>query len=231
MGYSMVMNVPYPFWVKVVRDNMNKTNPALASLDGIVLPWPGSLSLRDTGSAGLKTTTLLSSSPFSWTQPYYNLNPRQQFQPSPDDTHSRTLAALVTGKFTSAYKNKEAPRNPATPAPGMVAASAEPPRIDEGKKDGALMVVPDAMFVSANFLRLAPVNLSFVLNVIDQVAFGNSLISLRVRGARPRVLQQDLNDQQKTTVKYLNLVGVPVVLALFAFARGILRRRRKNLEV
>jgi len=89
---------------------------------------------------------------------------------------------------------------------------------------GRLIVVGNADFVSDRFASRSPENLTFALNAVDWVAQDEDLISIRSRDRRPpRLLFPSAAAQQ--SVKYLNLIGLPLVVALVALVH-LARRRR-----
>ncbi len=239
MGRGMIMNTPYPFWVKVVRKNMDKNNPALTNIDEVLLPWTTWIDVAGEMPEGLKAKTILRSSEFSWTQPYYNLSPQQRFQPNQEDMKSRPLAVLVTGKFPSHYAGQDIPAKPVDEAatqqqqaqPSMT--FPEDKRIEEATADGALLIIGNAEFITGGFTRMAPTNQLFLLNAIDQMAYGDKLISLRARGMKPRAIDKDImdNEKLKSKIKWINLLLMPGLVIIFGIARGIFRRNRKGLDV
>jgi ABC-type uncharacterized transport system involved in gliding motility auxiliary subunit len=88
---------------------------------------------------------------------------------------------------------------------------------------GRLIVVGNDDFASDRHVRSATENGMFVLNAVDWLAQDEALIAIRSKDRRPPPLA--LSPAQKTTVKYGNLVGVPLALALVGLGR-LLRRRR-----
>jgi ABC-type uncharacterized transport system involved in gliding motility auxiliary subunit len=88
---------------------------------------------------------------------------------------------------------------------------------------GRLIVVGNDDFASDRHVRSAPENGVFVLNAVDWLAQDEALIAIRSKDRRPPPLA--LSEGKRSTVKYGNLVGVPVLVALFGLGRLVQRRR------
>jgi len=90
---------------------------------------------------------------------------------------------------------------------------------------GRLVLVGNMEFATDRYLGGAPDNATFALNAIDWLAQDEALISIRSRDRRPpRLLFSSQALQQG--VKYANLAGVPVLLAVWGVLRLVARRRR-----
>jgi len=93
---------------------------------------------------------------------------------------------------------------------------------------GRVVVIGDGDFAGDRSAQGAPENLALTLNAIDWLAQDEALISIRSKDRRPPPLVFTSNATRQT-VKYLNVVGIPLLVAL----AGILRlagRRRKTRE-
>ncbi|HOO57598.1 MAG TPA: Gldg family protein [bacterium] len=230
MGNGMVMNMPYPFWVKVFKKNMDAGNPALDKIDNLLFPWTGSLRVEEENLGEKKASVLMSSSDSSWIQTSWDLNPRQRFMPQQSELRTHPLAVLVSGRFTSFYKAKEIPQKPADNSSAVSSAPVPPQNetIVDGTEDAALLVISDALFITEDFARRSPAGLAFVLNSIDQMTFGDKLISLRARGLTQRTIDQEMPESKKALIKYSNTFVLPALIVLLAIIRAIFVRRRKS---
>ena len=84
----------YPFWVKVLAEGIDQTNPASYAIQGLVLPWVSSIDW-DKNKPGI--TPLVFSSPKSWlVQNNFNLDPTQKWQPA--EQRSYPLGVLYESK-------------------------------------------------------------------------------------------------------------------------------------
>jgi len=98
----------------------------------------------------------------------------------------------------------------------------------KGAAPGRLIVVGDANFVTDRFVQGAPENLAFALNAVDWLAQDEALISIRSKDRSPPPLAFT-SAGERDGVKYINLIGVPLLVALVGIVR-LARRRRKTHE-
>jgi ABC-type uncharacterized transport system involved in gliding motility auxiliary subunit len=101
------------------------------------------------------------------------------------------------------------------------------PQADTGSQ-GRVIVVGSAQFAADNFAQHALENLAFSLNAIDWLAQEPALIAIRSREMRPPPLRFTSAGTQDF-VKYANVIGVPVLVALGGFVR-LTRRRQRTRE-
>lgn len=95
-------------------------------------------------------------------------------------------------------------------------------------KKGRVVVIADSDFLSEQFAKNAPENIAFALNTIDWLAQQESLAGIRSKRSQPHQLAFP-SDGVREAVKYTNMVGVPVLIALFGVWH-LLRRRRISRE-
>ena len=116
----------YPAFVDVRPEQMDRDNPALARLPGVVMHWPSvveAISIgranevgeEDTeGEAVTAATVLLRSSEAAWLLEDFDAQPNFTFFPklgwkSADEMQSYSLAMSRVGPLTSHYRDREAP--------------------------------------------------------------------------------------------------------------------------
>ena len=87
-----------------------------------------------------------------------------------------------------------------------------------------LVAVGNGIFASDDFLRRSPENLAFALNAVDWLAQDEALMSIRSKDRSPPPLLFSSN-AVRDVVKYFNLIGLPLLIAL-AGAVHLVRRRR-----
>ncbi|HYK10476.1 MAG TPA: Gldg family protein [Gemmatimonadales bacterium] len=90
---------------------------------------------------------------------------------------------------------------------------------------GRLVVVGNGDFASDHFAQNSPENAVFVLNAIDWLAQDEALISIRSKDRTPPPLAFT-SAALRGVVRYGNIIGVPVVVAIFGFLRLARRRAR-----
>ncbi len=133
----------------------------------------------------------------------------------------------ATGTFTSVTTIAPAQDFPqANLSPRLLAAAvSEGPQPAEGRPRGRVIVVGSLDFTTDRFVRNAPDNLAFTLNAVDWLAQDEALIAIRSKDRRPPPLVfQSVAAQE--TVKYANLIGLPLLVALAGLIHLIRRRRR-----
>ncbi len=94
-----------------------------------------------------------------------------------------------------------------------------------GKPKGRVVVVGSLDFTTDRFVRTAPENLAFTLNAVDWLAQDEALIAIRSRDRRPPPIVFS-NVATRETVKYANVIGLPLLVALWGLVHLIRRRRR-----
>jgi ABC-type uncharacterized transport system involved in gliding motility auxiliary subunit/ABC-type transport system involved in multi-copper enzyme maturation permease subunit len=101
---------------------------------------------------------------------------------------------------------------------GVVAAPKDSSR-------GRAVVIGSSDFATDRFVRVAPENLALALNAIDWLAQDEGLIAIRSKDRQPVHLVFGTAMEQQLA-KYGNLIGLPLLVALFGIVHLIRRRRR-----
>jgi ABC-2 type transport system permease protein len=197
-AFNMNVPVPYPYFVRVGAEGMNRDIPALAALPEVVLTWPNTISLlveQTTSGAqveqrnsvpvsqnpgGVTATILAHSSPKSWTASgSVDLDPAQKWE-APAEVKPSVLAVYLHGGFKSYFAGKQVPsvKIPAQQAVFVDGGRAVIPSND----DGHLIVIANASFVTGQ--NATPGNLSMVTNLVDWLSQDKGIISLRTRAVK-----------------------------------------------
>ena len=210
--------VRYPVWLLLHSDSFNDKSLPTAQLKSIALIEPGSFSVKP--NPALTVTPLIESSAQSGDVPAMAL----QMMTQPDDVFrqvkptgkKKLLAALITGKFPSAFPNgeptdeKPGAKKAAPPAP---AKKSPAPVLKESKGTSTLIFVADTDWLLDNFSvrrfdflgvpAAQPLNdnLAFAANALDFLAGSQDLISIRGKGSSLRpftvVHQMEVEAQKK----------------------------------
>ena len=109
----------------------------------------------------------------------------------------------------------------ATTAQRILAVQVQP----KSPGAGRLVVVGNGDFASDHFAQNSPENAVFVLNAVDWLAQDEALISIRSKDRTPPPLAFT-NATLRGAVRYGNIIGVPLVVALFGALRLARRRAR-----
>lgn len=233
--------IPYPFWVRVVRQSIEGDHPIINKLESMVLPWASPLEIIQEKTKDKTVAVLARSSDYSWTQKgYFDLNPRQDFFPRKDQMKNHLMAAAVSGKFRSFFADKTVPPveqkeaedkdKPDEPEKPEETSTDETRTIIKESPETKIIVVGNSRFITENFSLQFDGNRAFFLNAIDWFTIGDYLIDIRSRESGERPLKI-VSDKTKTVVRAVNMLGVPVMLAIFGMVLFFLRRRRKRLGI
>jgi ABC-type uncharacterized transport system involved in gliding motility auxiliary subunit len=208
--------IRYPVWLNLTQDSFNPKALATAQL--------GTALFIEAGSVSLKPGTDLTFSPLIETSAKSGdiAAPALQFA-QPEDvakqikpTGKHTIAALVTGRFKSAFPDgapKDAPADQA--ADKKDAKAPAPASLRESKTSSILIIVADTDWLldeysvhKFNFMGEAAAeplndNLAFAANSLDFLAGSRDLISIRGKGnsVRPftvvNKMEEDAEDRYK----------------------------------
>ncbi len=192
----------YPFWVKIANDGLHPDSPIVREIESIALPWASSVSF--TGGDEKELIKLAVSSEDSWTQSgSYQLNPQQRFFPT--GTPSKyDMALLATGRFES-HSGDSAQTSP----------------------DTSIAVIGDSDFISRDFAGRSPGNMIFMLNLVDWMTFGDSLIHIRSRLNLDRPLDET-SENERLMLKIFSVLAVPFLLIIFGITRWLINRKAKR---
>ena len=94
----------------------------------------------------------------------------------------------------------------------------------DGGKGARLVVVGNAMMASDEFARRSPDAIAFALNAVDWLAQDEALISIRAKERRPPPLLFSSNGT-RNGVKYFNVAGLPILIAIYGAVRLLKRRQ------
>ena len=90
---------------------------------------------------------------------------------------------------------------------------------------GRLIIVGNADFAGDRFAQNSPENITFILNAVDWLAQDEAMISIRSKDRTPPPLAFS-SAALRGLVRYGNIVGVPLLVALFGALRLARRRAR-----
>jgi len=207
-GFIMQNIVPYPPFPLVT--DLNRENPINQNLESFTLPFVSSLTLNEglLKNNGLKGEVLARSSARAWEQKnFFMLSPQFIQPPQPGDLHVFDLVAAVSGKFPSAFPADKLPQ-PARKGDVLPSYVSQP-------QSARLVVVGCGDLLSNDFMN--PRNTDqvgqFALNLMDWVAQDPALIEIRNKGVASVPLAS-VSDAHRQLVKYFNMIGLPLLVAL-----------------
>lgn len=200
--------------------SLDPEHPLTRGLAQVAFPFSSPLSLALPADSKAKGEVLVRSSAKSFVQlPPYNLDPFQRWTPDMvQDEGSKGLLITLSGALKAAGASES--------------ASSDPADADSEAASARVLVSGGASFVSDQFM--SKTNEAFVLNLIDWLVLDEDLLAVRSRGLAAATLgsvgedgaYQELSEGTRRTVKYLNILGVP--LAFVGFGLVWWRRRESR---
>lgn len=246
----------------IKNENISKELAFMDKIKGIITlkSAPIDLDQKRLSESGIKSIQLFSSSEKSWEmkQPI-NLNPMYIQKPGPETPmEKKPLAYLLSGEFTSYFAGKPVPekvtaadaaKNPENPAEkdtkdaeaAKAAAAANPEagkiagqstKLDKGKP-AKIFVVGTAELVRNDVIdpEGRDSNAMFVMNMIDLLNGREKIAVMRSKTQSLNPLD-DTSATAKTAIKAFNIVGLPVLVAIFGLVIwGVRHSRKKSIQM
>ena len=226
-GFMTVFQ-PYRYFVRIVKPNFSTEHTITNQLEALTLPWTSSLEVIT--KEGITATTLATTSESGQiVQGYYNLSP--DF-PIPDaETQAYPVAVALEGKFKSFYADKEIPSVATDDTTSGADNEAPVPTQDTEAQttisesaQTQIIVIGTAQFLT----QMRPDGINFFLNTVDWLTFGDALIGIRSQAITNRPLR-DVSEIEKNLIKYLCIVGIPLLVVIFGLVRYFLKNRAKRM--
>jgi len=201
----------YPVWIRLPQESFNPQALPTAQLQSALFVESGSVSLKP--GTDLTFTPLIQTSDHAGDLPaaMLQMDQPENVAAAVKPTGQRTLAALVTGRFKTAFPGGP----PDAAAPKDKDAKAAPPaQLKESKTSSLLIIVADTDWLfddysvrKFNFMGQTAAepyndNLSFAANALDFLAGSRDLISIRGKGdsVRPFIVVRQM--QAEAAEKY-----------------------------
>jgi ABC-type uncharacterized transport system involved in gliding motility auxiliary subunit len=191
----------YPVWLSLTRSSFNSKSLTTAQLNSVMFIESGSISQKAGGS--LTFTPLVETSSQAGDTPSMMLQFAQPDDVAKQITPSgkKTVAALVTGKFKSAFPEgmpADAPAKDGAPEPKKEEKKSDVPALKESKATSTLFVIADTDWLfddysvrKFNFFGQSaaqPINdnLAFAANSVEYLGGSQDLITIRGKGTSLR---------------------------------------------
>lgn len=237
--------VPYPYFVDVRPDGMDKTSGIMSGINQITMNWPSPIQVDEAANKRNTVVNLLYSSTDSWSspsveiQPDFGTNQKLGFAPGTDKGR-KLMAVAIEGQFASYFKGKKPPvaKKPPTAPPG-----APPPPEESNintvaeKSTGTsrLIVFASNSFLSDEMLQLASAGMgthylnpiSLVQNSIDWSLGEREMLSIRGRGHFSRPLYP-LDSTSQSIFEYVNYGIALFSLGAVWVIRALAARRART---
>ncbi|MGD0589323.1 MAG: GldG family protein [Bacteroidota bacterium] len=200
--FQMRSQIPFPYLPNAV--NVDRSNPIVKDLQGIIFFFVSSLDTTLAANKGLKAEVLVRSSKHSGRQSgFVMIDPFHRYTPEELAESNIPMAAVVSGSFKSFFEGKS-----------LVPHTTKSP-------DTRIIVVGDGDFMKDDFAGNRS-NLTFFVNIVDFLADDAGLITIRSKDIDQPPLEQ-VSDGTKKLLKYGALLLPPFLVIGY----GLLRWRRR----
>ena len=218
-GFNIQSQVPFPYLPQV--SEFSKDNMMVKDLQGIVLFFTSSIDTAGLAAKNLQGEIFMHSSNESGRQTgFFMFDPLQQWQRTEFTEKALPLAAVVRGRFPSAYADKPVPQDTAAdavaPTGNKIVLSSET----------RVVLVGDGDFARDQYLGNRD-NLTFFANMVDYLVDDAGLITIRSKDVTMPPLDQ-VSDGTKKIIKYGNLAVPPLLILGYGLFRWRVRKARKK---
>jgi gliding-associated putative ABC transporter substrate-binding component GldG len=213
-------------------------HPITRNLEAIKLRYVSSI---DTYSRpNIRHIPLMLTSRYSRSLPgqlFVDLNQAIRQPPPPEALNGKgrkLVGTLIEGRFESLFQNRDIP---------VDAIAQEPPTarfLPRNVQDTRMIVVGDGQVAIGEDVRgkvdfMAYDNKTFILNAIDYLLGGESLINIRAKDLQYRALDLQKVKGKENLIRILNLGAPLLLLILFgwsrAWRRGIVNKKYKRPNI
>lgn len=219
--FRMMSQVPFPFIPSL--NAFDKTNIIVKDLQRFSPYFASTVDTSAARAKGLKAEALILTSPKTLIQErQYNINPLTRWTAEQFDKGQQVVAAVISGRFTSAFKGQPVP---AASDSGGMAPPDLAARLDQSPESRILVIGDGEFFVDGKGGSDRD-NLIFFQNMVDWMAQDEALIAIRSRESTDRPLRT-VEESTKRVVKYANMIGSPLAVVLLGIGVWQARKRRK----
>lgn len=228
-GKAQIELAPWYFFPIIMPTN---THPVVRNLDGIHTEFIGTIDTIAT--AGIKKEVILQTSPFTRILNTPATLSLQMVEEQPDPTKFRTkpepVAVLLSGKFPYIFENRPAPSgimspvdlsNTSNPAKMLVISDGDWLINQVNTKDQSPYPLGWDRYTEQQFA-----NKIFLENIVDYLMNEESLISLRNRDVKLRLLDQAKVKDEKLEWQVTNIVLPLLLLFVIGFVQQYIRKRK-----
>lgn len=198
--------VHYPFMPQ--PRSLDANHPLTRGLSQVIFPFMSPLRVTVPENGPVRAEVLVRSSPHSWVHmPPYDLNPFRRWTRDAAGTQgSRNLVVALSGTLPSHF------------------AQSSEDLMESRAAESRVVVAGGASFLTDRFF--AQGNEALVLNLMDWLVRDDALLAIRTRGLQAAPLAE-LKDSTRASIKYANILGVPLVCVVLGLIRWRYRERRR----
>jgi len=240
-----IQAVDYPFFVDIRGDGMASGSPVVSNLPAVTLNWASPITVDEAKNTEREVTTLLQSSPASWTQagtdvlPDFTLYPDTGFAMG-SEAASYALAVSAQGSFDSFFKDKPSPFGqeaqgedslaaPEAQIPGTIEVSPETARL---VIFGSAEFVDDTVFDISSRLTMDRYlnSLKLMQNAVAWATEDLDLLNIRARGTYSRVLNP-LTESEQSLWEGANYAVALLALVIIGLLWSTRRKNEQPMEL
>jgi gliding-associated putative ABC transporter substrate-binding component GldG len=200
--FPVQSQIPFPFIPHA--SNLDRANPIVKDLQGVMFHFVSSLDTVGIASKGLQAEILVRSSKQSGRQTgFFMIDPFHRYTRQELSESEIPMVLIVQGQFTSFFANRE-PKAAITRSP-----------------ETRIIVVGDGDFMKDEMAGNRD-NLTFFANIIDYLADDAGLIAIRSKNIALAPLEP-VSDGTKQLLKWGNLIVPPLLVVGY----GLIRWRRR----
>jgi gliding-associated putative ABC transporter substrate-binding component GldG len=219
--------IRYPHWIGVLAENGNVQHPVTSGFGGVDLFWASPLELNPPDS--VEGDILFSTTPDGWLMTKdFSANPDAVYlfeMEEPDTRGSKILAAALSGKFPSWFRDK--------PKPSREGSEEELPELPSETKDSRIVVVGDAD-MATTLIQMTQgqggQNLDFMLKTADWLGNDDDIIGIRSRQPQAGRLDRIIDPEERLKAmgfsQILNVALIPLGVVVLGIVRSLKRRKK-----
>lgn len=213
-GYQVRNLINYPY-IPALTD-LNRDHLLTKEVGSLSLPFMSSITIVP-NKAGVNSIVLARTSNKSWEEEgEYAVNPMERkVRPAQAASGPFNAMVVVSGRFSSFFAGKS--------GEGGANYLKDPSKVLKESPETRILVVGSGYLPQDGMSDEE--DLIFFVNAVDWLAQDAELVKIRSRGLSDRPIA-DLTPAAKTTLRYANVVGVPLLFVLIGIGRWQWRRAR-----
>lgn len=227
----------FPPFIRLVADNFS-ANPIVTKIQSFVVRFVSSISVQE--REGLTYDHIVSTSPSAWYQDYpFQVNPTSLPPATPEKGGAKPVVVSVKGLFPRISTSESVPalqewvKKVDTDDYELKAVAADEHRkgreiLKEAQAESQIILFADSDFVTDQALQSDQTALVLLLNSVDSLVLGDTLIGIRSK-ALGSVAIGTLENSERSLMKFLGILFVPLLITGYGVIRLWLRRKEERM--
>jgi ABC-type transport system involved in multi-copper enzyme maturation permease subunit/ABC-type uncharacterized transport system involved in gliding motility auxiliary subunit len=214
--FALSVPVKLPNQIFVRQQLFNNKAAVMNRLNSLFYFWGSSLDVADPviTRCKLDKALLFTSSSRSWQMPFEGgplKGASLEYPKTAGFTGRFPLGLILEGQFSLALEP----------------AKEDKPEVLGGPKPGKLIVIGCAKMFNDQLVMNSLGNLGLFANIVDSFTMGDGLIQIRSKSILNRNIKK-LTDSQIAWYRFIAVVSIPLIWAVYAYIRLLLRRKEKR---